>query len=405
MGRTNLLVATCLSVWTINAQAQPIQANDPRVDVAKAQYQDLLNKAAQKQAAKPAIPEQSAVDAEIMKASIGSSLAAAQVSDAESIRSDNVATLDSVTKAKIDAVRQNLPRDVWSGMAAQYAQGNVAMTTSEAGKIVVTLIRGLQDPKARGRNLQLIRKYAELNVPEALNFFGYLYETGLFVPKNLTLADNYYRAAGDYPPALLNLGLGAFYGRHGQKASNPGKAVVYLDRARSLAIDGSSRVCGWDSFVNWRLGNRDAAKVAAYGCGSALAALGQAMSEKDPERRMSIYAGFFPSGADDAFPEMARFTKDSYKSQAPEYQLINKYRWKTESKDVQSLAKELANAQGRDKPNSSDISAASSARLHVAKYRQAKESNKFQFGTPVPYLPFRQTDVDQFKKLQQGGPN
>lgn len=383
-----------------------VQSTDPQVEAIKGQYQQLLNQAA-KQAAtsKQALPDVNTDETRAAKAAIKKTMASVSDDQINEVRAQNQADLNSVSQDKIDQIRQTLPHDIWTSMASHVAQGKGAMNGGEAGRVAITLIRGLADPKVQSRNLNLLRQYAEAKVPEALNFYGYMFEKGLFMPANPKLAESYYLAAGQqYAPALYNLGLGAFYGRLGQRA-NPGQAVIYLDRARQLGMDPSGRVCGWDSFVNWRVGNKEGAKTAAFGCGSPLASLGRAMAENDPERRLNLYAGFFATGADDAFPEMATYTKKNYKDLAVEFYLINQYRWSAEKMDVQRLSKEVARLRNKQKPDNTDISTASSIRLRVAKYKQTKDANKMQFSTAVPYLPFQQGDIDLFNNLSRRNAN
>ena len=72
---------------------------------------------------------------------------------------------------------------------------------------------------------------------------------------------------------------------------------------------------------------------------------------------------------------------------------------------MQRLSKEVARLRNKQKSDNTDISTASSIRLRVAKYKQTKESNKMQFSTAVPYLPFQQSDIDLFNNLSRRNAN
>lgn len=314
----------------------------------------------------------------------------------------NKAALD-VNAAKIAAIRESLPRDVLVSTVQQYAKGQLGIVTSHDGNTVIALIRSLTNPKDRQRNLRMLKQYADANQPEAVNFFGYMHDVGLFVQRDSRSAEVFYRAAATkYAPAMFNLGIGEFYGRFSNgRAGDAARALPYFEQARTMALDGSGRICGWASFANWRIGRRKASELAATGCPSPLAALGAASSIKDStERTISLYGGFFATGADDAFPALYEFVKAKEPNQALEFFVLDKYRWEIEKLSPVQLAEEIARLRGnKGKPELRDTSAASSAKLRLAKFKQTRDANRMQFSTPVPFLPFRQADAEMFKQL------
>jgi len=336
------------------------------------------------------------------KSQIKDSLDHAVTTEKTDIVEQNEIALD-VTAAKIAAIRESLPRDVLISTVQQYAKGQLGIVTSHDGNTVIALIRSLTTPKDRQRNLAILKRYADANQPEAVNFFGYMHDVGLFVQRDSRSAEIFYRAAATkYAPAMFNLGIGEFYGRFSNgHAGDARRALPYFEQARTMALDGSGRICGWASFANWRIGRRKASEQAAAGCPSPLAALGAASSVKDStERTISLYGGFFATGADDAFPALYEFVKTKEQSQALEFFVLDKYRWEIEKHSPVLLAEEIARLRGnKGKPELRDTSAASSAKLRLAKFKQTRDANRMQFSTPVPFLPFRQADAEMFKQL------
>ena len=337
------------------------------------------------------------------KLAITSSLDDAASVDKSDIQSANKAAVSNVTQAQMDAVKRNSGLVQAGTKIAQYVTGASVLANSDQGKNVIALIKGLGNPSEQQKNLALIRQYADAKYPEALNFYGYIHEKGLFVAKDPVKAEAFYRLAANqnYPTAIYNLGLGAFYGRLSTRDASPSRAIPFFDKAKSIALDNSGRICGWDSYANWRVGNKDAARVIAVGCPSPLANLGQALAiQGDNEKQLTTYAGFFSTGSDDAFLEMAEYTRSSYPKLAIEFYLINKYRWDVSAMDSKALAQEVSKLRGHgNNPDASDASTAGSMKLRIAKYKEIKSENKMQFSTAVPYLPFKQEDVLLFKKL------
>jgi TPR repeat protein len=342
------------------------------------------------------------------KLAINSSLSEAAQTDKAEIQTRNRIDIANVTQEQMDAVRRKSGLDQFGSKVAQYVTGSPILANSDQGRNVITLIKGLGNPGEQAKNLALIRQYADAKYPEALNFYGYIHEKGLFVAKDPVKAEAFYRLAANqnYPTAIYNLGLGTFYGRLSSREASPSKAIPFFDKAKSIALDNSGRICGWDSYANWRVGNKDAARVIAIGCPSPLASLGQAIAiQNDNEKKITAYAGFFSTGSDDAFIELAQFTRSDYPKLAIEFHLLNKYRWDVATMDSKNLAQEVAKLRGRDaNPSPADMSLAGSMKLRIAKFKELKAENKMQFSSAVPYLPFKQEDVILFTKLLESKP-
>ncbi|KAG0163890.1 hypothetical protein DFQ30_010818 [Apophysomyces sp. BC1015] len=321
------------------------------------------------------------------RAQIAETLGQAIHTSKEGIAEQNKAALD-VDAAKLLAIRKSLPRDVITNTMQLYAKGQLGIVVSPDGNVIIALIRGLTNIKDRQRNLALLRQYADAKRPEALNFFGYLYDIGLFVQHDARTAESFYRAAATtYAPAMYNLGIGEFYGRFGnRRAGDARRALPYFEQAKTMAMDGSGRICGWASFTNWRIGRHWAHS-----------------SQRTGSVRMRLSARSAWGcicGADDAFPALYAFAKAKKPDQAPEFYVIDKYHWNIVKQSPVHLAEEIAKLRGHvGKPEIRDNSAASNAKIQVAKFKQTRDANRMQFNTPVPYLPFRQANAEMFKRM------
>lgn len=335
----------------------------------------------------------------------------------ERIAEQNKRTAASVTDATVEQSQRLLPKLTQLSGELKYGKHNVV---SKDGDVVVGLIRAsIAGPQqARESNLRELEARAANGSPEATNFLGFVAEHGLFGrPKSFQSAARHYEAAARkaYQPALFNQALILAYGRTG-KVDVP-TATRLLDRAASLGRDESQRLCGFGSFLHYRVGNENAALRHAEGCTSPLARLPMGLwrtAEPMPRRvewlRMSL-----STGVDDAYRLLeqvtARSTSDTQFMNC-KYSILNRARAGVGGVALREYAERCYDAHtagaaarpagmfGKSTAVSSIVAFAGS---EAAAIERSRRSNRFHFSWGVPYLPFGQAEVELFAEAIQKG--
>ena len=330
----------------------------------------------------------------------------------------NTAAASATDQPLIDKIRAALPR--FKDTASQLKYGR-HITISGDGDEAIALIRtAAATPREREAALARLQMLAQNRVPEALNIYGFLLETGsLGAPRDLTKATQYYQSAANagYQPAVYNLALMSSYGRGSNIDLT--RAMEQLHRAQALGNEDSFRVCGMTSFIAFRRGKTQEALAYSAGCGSALAHLASATSDTRYEtlnKRVELLRDSLMTGADDAYSLLVDITKP-HASKDPEklyckYKLVNEFRDKTDFKMVKASAQaclaSLRPAMGfasADSLASSQLVAGVTGFVptEIEHLRKMRQSNHFHYSWPVPYLTFGQQEVDIFQSIVGAG--
>ena len=256
---------------------------------------------------------------------------------------------------------------------------------------------------------------------EAFNFLGWLSETGAFgVGINLAQAQDYYTKAAkfNYQPALYNLALGKAYGRFG--AASVQAALPDLANAMSVAKDDSGRVCGLASFMAHKIASPSVAVSYANECPSALGTfvLARYTDKYDFEEKLRHLRNSIGTGADDGFPALldaatahAKTTPDT-NFMTCKFAVMNTYRLGPLPRNLRPIAEKCVDSKGVFK-KASDFVLRDQAIAGVGAYvvgeltnlKALRNSNKFRYSIPAPYLPFGQQEMNLFEKyLPQEAP-
>ncbi|WP_254211136.1 hypothetical protein [Burkholderia multivorans] len=324
-------------------------------------------------------------------------------------RAQNGSIVKSVTADVVDRAKALLPKANQLGERLRFGDHNVV---SNDGETVVMWM--IEAANATGEKRKaLLAKLAELSargVPEAMTFQGFASEYGLFgFPKNLGRALSLYRsaAASKYQPAIYNLAIAAGYGK--LQRPDLASALMYAGQAAAIAADASYRVCGFASFLSYRQGDRVRALQYATSCWSDLAGLSRARydARASLSERVTLLRNSISTGIDDGYALLEQVTRDAGAEPqylACKYELVNKYRRPTGGRNLRD---EAVLCYRRFTPTGTQRAA--SIRFNtvvpgivgfvpteVAALEKLRASNKFHYGWSVPYLPFRQQDVDLF---------
>jgi TPR repeat protein len=327
----------------------------------------------------------------------------------------NADIANSVTPEVVSETQNSLPKfPKFNDFIGKIKYGT-HNTVSENGEQVVTLIRSLAtNPERKESTLQQLVTLARARNPEAMNFAGFALANGLFgTTKNQARAVEYFKAAAEanYQPAIYNLAINAAYG--GQGKESLAQAATYITRASNIAPDGSARVCGFASFIYYRLRELRDAGHYTQGCSSALAGLPLAVSNSTlpSAKRIALLRTSISTGVNDAYPLLERVAQENAVNDN-EYLYCKYYIFNRVRAQPQLAAKDLA-AQCYDKYTHVDASAKidtnrrNQAILGITSFvyserlalEQLRASNHFHYAWSVPYLPFQQQDVDLFEPL------
>lgn len=324
----------------------------------------------------------------------------------------NAATVNSVTPEVISNTQSSLPKFNDFIGKIRYGTHN---TVSDNGEQVVTLIRSLAtDPEHKDNTLRQLLSLARARNPEAMNFAGFVLANGLFgATKNQARAVEYFKAAAEanYQPAIYNLAIDAAYGGHGRDSL--AQAATYITRASNIAADGSARVCGFASFIYYRLGELRDAGHYIQGCSSALAGLPLAVSSPSlpSSKRIALLRTSIGTGVNDAYPLLERVAYENAGNDNEylycKYYLFNRVRAQPQLA-VNDVAAQCYDKYTHVDPKAKpDANRRNQAILGITSFvfserlalDQLRASNHFHYAWNVPYLPFQQQDVDLFEPL------
>ncbi len=322
----------------------------------------------------------------------------------------NAATVNSVTPEVISNTQSSLPKFNDFIGKIRYGTHN---TVSDNGEQVVTLIRSLAtDPEHKDNTLHQLLALARARNPEAMNFAGFVLANGLFgATKNQARAVEYFKAAAEanYQPAIYNLAINAAYGGHGRESL--AEAATYITRASNIAADGSARVCGFASFIYYRLGELRDAGHYIQGCSSALAGLPLAVSSPTlpSSKRIALLRTSIGTGVNDAYPLLERVAFENANNDNEylycKYYLFNRVRAQPQL-PVNDVAAQCYDKYTHIDPKAKpDANRRNQAILGITSFvfseklalDQLRASNHFHYAWSVPYLPFQQQDVDLFE--------
>jgi hypothetical protein len=325
----------------------------------------------------------------------------------------NKSSVNSITPDVVRETKSKLPSFNDYIGRLKYGTHNVVSKNGEQVVILIRSLTGNPTPSNKENILRELKNLAQSHNAEAMNFMGFVLMNGLFgATKNRPLAVEYFTAsaAANYQPALYNLALdAAYHGKDRQSLINAGNLVT---RASSVAKDSSYRVCGFASFVYYRMGDKNRAAYYSGECFSALADLPKAMSESTPnlQRKITLLRSSISTGIDDAYPLLEQITHENADKDSQylycKYKLLNRTRSNPQT-SLKALAEQcfdqLAQSQKgkrdtyqRDQVVGGITSFVSSEKADLERTRA---SNRFHYAWSVPYLPFQQQDVDLFEPI------
>lgn len=325
-------------------------------------------------------------------------------------QNQNRSVIQSVGDAAVAKVKAMLPRAKVLGEQLRYGNHNVV---SNDGETIITWMIELTTASVSQRPALLAKlaKAADANMPEALTFEGFIAEYGILgSPRDMTRALQFYRAAAafNYQPAIYDLALAYAYGK-GQQAS-PNEALGYVSRAYAIAPDASYRVCGFGAFLGYRTGDRQQATRFSRSCWSDLAAIPKALYDdtQNVSQRVSLLRASIATGIDDGYGLLAQVTHDAGLDPqylACKYMLVNRYRQtlvgNTLRDDTIKCYRQYTDASADPKTALVRYDTVVPGIIgfvptEIRALDQQRRSNHFHYAWSVPYLPFRQQDVDQF---------
>jgi TPR repeat protein len=319
--------------------------------------------------------------------------------------------VQSISDFAVAQANAMLPKAKVLGERIRYGDHNVV---SNDGEIMIAWMIELANAPFAQRNVLLSKLGAlsERNIPEAMTFEGFVAEYGLFgTPMNLHRALQLYStaAASNYQPAIYDLAIASAYGK--DQPSDLNEALGFVGRAASIALDSSYRVCGFGAFLSYRTGDREQAMRYAKSCWSALAGIPRALYDpsENESQRITLLRASITTGIDDGYALLAQVTHNAGADPqylACKYMLVNRYR-------ISLLANTLRNDAVRCYQQSGNTPTDATQALlryntvvpgiigfvptEVRALAQERASNHFHYGWSVPYLPFRQQDVDLFE--------
>lgn len=215
-------------------------------------------------------------------------------------------------------------------------------------------------------------------------------------------------AAFNYQPAIYDLAVAAAYGK-GQRP-DAGTASALISQAAAIAPDASYRVCGFGAFLSYRQGDQQRALTYTKSCWSDLAGIPKALynDQVTPNQRVMLLRASIATGVDDGYGLLARVTHDAGPEPqylACKYMLVDKYRrtlnGNTLKDDAVSCYRQSGSAPTDPKEALLKLNTVVPGIIgfvptEIRALEKSRASNKFHYAWSVPYLPFRQEDVDLF---------
>ena len=322
----------------------------------------------------------------------------------------NKSVVQSVTDLAVAKAKAMLPKAKVLGERLKYGSHNVVSNDGET--MIMWMIDATTTPMPqRDALLAKLAALADQNIPEALTFEGFVSEYGLFgVPQNVPRALQFYRSAAalNYQPAIYDLAIASAYGK-GERPSLS-NALGYLARASMIAPDNSYRVCGFGAFLSYRVGDRERAMQYARSCWSDLAGIPRALydSTATESQRITMLRDSISTGIDDGYPLLEQVTRQAGADPqylACKYMLVNRYHRSLNGNNLRDDAikcyRQTGNAAADPKQaliryNTVVPGIIGFVPTEIRALEKERMSNHFHYAWSVPYLPFRQQDVDQF---------
>lgn len=332
------------------------------------------------------------------------------------LRNINNAVVTQVGEKEINKARTSLPQ---LGSLANRLKYGLHHTISKNGEEIIDLIRSLAQAPTNQQHsiLSKLHVFAKNGAPEALHFFGFIFEYGLFgANKDLSKAARYYQnaAAFHYQPSLYNLALIAAYGRLGHIDLEKSRELI--TQAYTLGNESSYRVCGFASFISYRLDKSTEAINYARSCTSPLASFAVALynSQEPLPKRVSLLRDSLSTGVNDAYSLIEHITKPSIAIDSNytfcKYMLVNRYRHRKNFQDLQEEATRCVHQTGKlsETELKNKILRDQAIRgitgfvpVEINALLNIRKSNYFHYNWSVPYLPFGQQEVNLFSSLIQ----
>lgn len=322
----------------------------------------------------------------------------------------NSAVVNSVNDLAVAQAKAALPKASEYGDRIRYGTHNVV---TNDGETIVSWMIQLTGANAAQRKdfLTRLANLASQRNPEAMTFEGFVSEYGLFgEPQSVPKAMDLYRnaAAFNYQPAIYDLAVAAAYGK-GQRP-DAGTASALISQAAAIAPDASYRVCGFGAFLSYRQGDQQRALTYTKSCWSDLAGIPKALynDQVTPNQRVMLLRASIATGVDDGYGLLARVTHDAGPEPqylACKYMLVDKYRrtlnGNTLKDDAVSCYRQSGSAPTDPKEALLKLNTVVPGIIgfvptEIRALEKSRASNKFHYAWSVPYLPFRQEDVDLF---------
>jgi TPR repeat protein len=315
-----------------------------------------------------------------------------------------VRTESAQSRATLQSAMNQVGRSLASG---------AHVTVSHGGTETIALV--LELPRATPvRRQEILRKLVDaLNEgqPEAQTSLGWIAEHGLFeVPRDINKAVRLYQAAAArrYQPAMFNLALIQAYGRSGGQP-NEADALARLKEAISVGSEGSHRVCSLGAFLSYRASRPDDAQRFVNGCATPLGQLPVvAWSNALPmEERVSKARDSYATGIDDGIDVIVSITRATAASDPQQW--FCKYRliqlWpKLQGKTADAAKACFLQMSGlrpetalTPEQQSMVAGIGSFASMERDQLRRLRGANRFRYDLSVPFLPFRQVDLNSFE--------
>lgn len=321
----------------------------------------------------------------------------------------NTSVVKSITTDVVERTKALLPKANQLGERLRYGDHNVVSNDGEA--VVMWMIEAANaTPERRKALLEKLAGLSARGIPEAQTFEGFVAEYGLFgSQKDLGSAVRMYRsaAAQNYQPAVYNLAIAAAYGKLQQPDVTSARS--YASQAAAIAPDASYRVCGFASFLSYRQDDRARAMQYAQSCWSDLAGIAKAQYDGrvTTAERVTMLRNSIGTGLDDGYSLLEKITREvgaEPQYLACKYALVNRYR---QSRVKNTLRDDAVRCYRQYGVPTDPKEAALRFNMvvpaiigfvptEIRALEKLRASNKFHYGWSVPYLPFRQQDVDLF---------
>lgn len=322
----------------------------------------------------------------------------------------NAGVINSVNDAAVAQAKATLPKASEYGARIRYGTHNVV---SNDGETIVSWMIELAGADAQQRKV-FLAKLADLSTrqnPEAMTFAGFVAEYGLFgEQQNVQRAIELYRTAAsyNYQPAIYDLAVAAAYGK--AQRADLSTAAALVSQASAIAPEDSYRVCGLGAFLSYRQGDRQQAARYAQSCWSDLASIPKALYDDrvTSSQKILLLRNSIATGVDDGYPLLEKVTHDAGPEPqylACKYMLVNRYRRSLNGSALKDDAVKCyqQSAQTPTDPKQSLLrintvvpGIVGFVPTEISTLEKLRASNHFHYAWSVPYLPFRQQDVDLF---------